>query len=180
MMRYFKYLILITTILALISSCSRGEYNLKFTISTPEKTIIDLTSTIYTETQLQDIIELDVDLNEYHDVYPIECVRETVQGYRVSYLGESSFAIINFDEYGKKLYANIYTFSLNRSCFGDLANGDALSSVREFDPNGIYTFLFTGRNDVPKVSYHYTKDGYLLRIEYDSSHNIIQIDEELI
>ena len=48
------------------------------------------------------------------------------------------------------------------------------------DPNGEYLFLYTGRNDTPKVSSHYTKDGYLITIEYDVSNVIISINEELI
>lgn len=33
---------------------------------------------------------------------------------------------------------------------------------------------------MPKVSTHYTKDGYLISIEYDAANVILRIREELV
>ena len=67
-----------------------------------------------------------------------------------------------------------------KSDFDKLVKGQSLDEVRAIDPNGEYLFLYTGRNDAPKVSSHYTKDGYLITIEYDVSNVITSINEELI
>ncbi len=55
-----------------------------------------------------------------------------------------------------------------------------LEEVRAIDPDGEYLFLYTGRNDVPKVSSHYTKDGYLITIEYDESNAVVSVEQELV
>ena len=34
--------------------------------------------------------------------------------------------------------------------------------------------------DAPKTSQHYTKDGYLITIDYDDDYKITKINEELI
>ena len=48
-----------------------------------------------------------------------------------------------------------------------LAVNGALSDMLKFDPEGQYLFLFAGRNDLPRVSQHFTSDGYYLVIKYD-------------
>ena len=97
----------------------------------------------------------------------------------MAYLGDGRIAVLLFDNYGNKLFGNIYNLQLLKSDFDSLAEGQSLEKVREIDPDGEYLFLCTGRNDTPKVSSHYTKDGYLITIEYDASNNIIIINEEL-
>ena len=101
-------------------------------------------------------------------------------GYRVSYLGETSVAVIVFDSNGEYILGGVYRNLCQRSDFQDLAIGQPLDRVRTIDPEGDYTFLYTGRNDTPRVSNHYTKDGYLITIEYDTNNTVISINEELI
>ena len=100
--------------------------------------------------------------------------------YRVSYLGHGSIAVFLFDSSGNKIWGNTYSTQLLKSDFDGLVKGQSLDEVKAIDPNGEYLFLYTGRNDTPKVSSHYTKDGYLITIEYDVSNVIISINEELI
>ena len=82
--------------------------------------------------------------------------------YRVSYLGDGSIAIFLFDGSGNRLLGSTYSTQLLKSDFDGLVKGQSLDEVRAIDPNGEYLFLYTGRNDTPKVSSHYTKDGYLI------------------
>ena len=100
--------------------------------------------------------------------------------YRVSYLGDERIAVLLFDSSGNKILGNTYRTQLLKSDFNGLAKGQSLDAVRAIDPNGEYLFLYTGRNDTPKESLHYTKDGYLITIQYDASCSIISINEELI
>ena len=52
--------------------------------------------------------------------------------------------------------------------------------VRGFDSCGDYFFLYSGRNDLERISYHYSKDGYLISIKYDTDNTILSVTEELI
>ena len=119
-------------------------------------------------------------LKELNDLYPIECLKKTDGAYRVSYLGETSVAVLLFDGSGNKLLGGLYGIQLLKADFDGLVKGQSLDEVRAIDPSGEYLFLYTGRNDAPRVSFHYTKDGYLITIEYDDSNTIIRMDEELI
>ena len=181
-MRLTKWFSLIATIVLviLICSCAKGGSNLKIEISPSDKSLVDLASKIYDETQLLELTKFNGSMNELNTKHPIECLRQDNGTYRVSYLGDGSIAVLLFDDSGNRLSGNIYSTLLLKSDFDSLVKGQLLDEVRLIDPNGEYLFLYTGRNDTPKVSSHYTKDGYLVTIEYDVSNVIISINEELI
>lgn len=180
-MRLTKYCSLISIIVMLLVLCScikGGKLNIE--ISPPDKSLVDLTSKIYDETELSELTKFNGSLNELNIKYPIECLREDNGKYRVSYLGDGSIAIFLFDGSGNRISGSTYSTKLLKSDFDGLVKGQSLDEVRAIDPNGEYLFLNTGRNDTPKVSSHYTKDGYLITIEYDVSNEIISINGELI
>ena len=185
-MRFEKSYSLIATLIAIIvllfmiCSCAKGGSNLKIEISPPDKSLINLASKVYDEQQLLELAKFHGLLNELNAKYPIECLREDSGTYRASYLGDESIAVILFDDSGTKLLGNIYSVQLSKSDFDGLTKGQSIEEVKTIDPNGEYLFLYTGRNDTPKVSSHYTKDGYLITIEYDDFNTIISINEELI
>ena len=181
-MRLTKYYFLISIIVMLLvmCSCTKGESDLNIEISPPDKSLVDLASKMYDETELLELTKFNGSLNELNIKYPIECLREDNGIYRVSYLGDGSIAMFLFDGSGNRVLGNIYSTQLLKSDFDRLVKGRSLDEVRAIDPNGEYLFLYTGRNDTPKVSSHYTKDGYLITIEYDASNVIISINEELI
>lgn len=181
-MRFKKCFSLIAVIVLLfvLCSCAKGGSDLKIEISPSDKSLNDLASQIYDETQLLEIAKFKGLMNELNDKYPIECLREDNGTCRASYLGDGNIAVILFDDSGNRLLGNIYSTQLLKSDFDGLAEGQLLEEVRAIDPNGEYLFLYTGRNDTPKVSSHYTKDGYLITIEYDTLNTIISIKEELI
>ena len=173
-------LISITILLFLLCSCAKGGSYLKIEISPSDKSLIDLASKIYDEAQLLELAKFNGSIDELNAQYPIECLREDNGMYRVSYLGDGSIAIFLFDGSGNRFFGSTYSTQLLKSDFDGLVKGQSLDEVRAIDPNGEYLFLYTGRNDTPKVSSHYTKDGYLITIEYDVSNVIISINEELI
>ena len=181
-MRLTKYHSLISVILMLfvMCSCVKGGSDLNIEISPSDKSLVDLASKIYDETELLELTKFNGSLNELNIKYPIECFRENNGMYRASYLGDGSIAIFLFDGSGNKILGSTHSTQLLKSDFNGLVKGQSLDEVRAIDPNGEYLFLYSGRNDIPKVSSHYTKDGYLINIEYDVSHVIISINEELI
>lgn len=181
-MRLKKSFALISTIIMmfLLCSCAKGGSDLKIETSPSDKSLIDLTSKIYDEPQLSELIKFNGLIDELNDQYPIECLREDNGIYRVAYLGDGSIAVLLFDNSGNKFWGNIYNTQLLKSDFEGLTKGKPLEEVRRIDPNGEFLFLYTGRNNTPKVSSHYTKDGYLITIEYDTSNSILSKNEELI
>lgn len=173
-------LISIMILLLLLCSCAKGGSDLKIETSPSDKSLVDLASKIYEETELLELMKFSGSLNELNIKYPIECLREDNGMYRVSYLGDESVVIFLFDGSGNRLFGSTYSTQLLKSDFDKLVKGQSLDKVRAIDPNGEYLFLYTGRNDTPKVSFHYTKDGYLITIEYDVSNVITSINEKLI
>ena len=173
-------LIAIIALLFMVCFCAKGEYELKIEISPSEKSLIDLASKVYGEQQLMELAKSQGSLNELNTIYPIECLREDHGVYRASYLGDGSIAVILFDLSGNKLLGKTYSTPLTKSDYDGLTRGQSIREVKAIDPNGEYLFLYTGRNDTPRESSHYTKDGYLITIEYDDSNTIISINEKLI
>ena len=177
--RYFS-LILIIVMLLVISSCAKGKSDLKIEMSPPDKSLTDLASVVHDETKLSEIANFKGSLNELNIKYPVECLREDGGMYRASYLGDGSIAVLLFDGSGNKLLGSTYSAKLLKADFDRLKEGLPLDEVRAIDPDGEYLFLYTGRNDIPKVSSHYTKDGYFITIEYDASNVIVSINTKFI
>lgn len=167
-------------LMLLLCSCSQKETDTKIEISPSDKSIIKLASKIYDEQQLSNIAKFGGSLNELNDKYPIECLRKNVNIYRASFLGNDIIAVVAFNNSGKFLFGKTYAVQLSKSDFNEMKKGQSLEDVMATDPNGEYLFLYTGRNDTPRSSSHYTKDGYLITVEYDESNIITNITEELI
>ena len=173
-------LIVVIVLMFLFCSCAKGGCDLKVEISPSNKNLVDLVTNVYSEAQLLEIVKLDGSINTFNSRYPIECLREDNGMYRLSYLGDESIAVLLFDDLGNKRFGNKYSTLLVKSDFDRLEKGQSLDEVKATDPNGEYLFLYTGRNDTPKISSHYTKDGYLITIEYNDSNIIQGVNVELI
>ena len=180
-MKILKYVSVFIVVLSLgcLYSCNRGE-KVKINISDPNIALPDLASKVYSDSQLLEIANFDGSLNELNDKFPVECLRLDQKIYRASYLGENKIVVVFFDNSGNKLRGNIYNTNKSKSDFGELKISSSLKDVKFIDPDGEYLFLYTGRNDIPRVSSHYTKDGYLITVEYDFNDNIANIRESLI
>ena len=174
-----KGLALVTGVM-LMFSCVAAESELQAVVSPANQTIVALASKTYDDAQLLEISQFDGSLNELNAQYPAECVREENGLYRVSYLGSESVAALLFNGAGNRLLGRVYSAQLQKADFDAISAGQSLDDVLRLDPNGEYLFLFAGRNDLPRVSTHYTKDGYIISVEYDTSNTIISIRESLI
>lgn len=174
------FLLSAIVVILMLCSCAKGGSVMNVEISPPDKSLIDLASKIYDKTELLELTKFNGSLNELNIKYPVECLRKDNGMYRASYLGDGSIAIFLFDGSGNRILSNTYSIQLLKSDFDKLAKDQSLDEVRAVDPTSEYLFLYSGRNDIPKVSSHYTKDGYLITIEYDVSNVIISINTELI
>lgn len=164
----------------MLSSCGKGDSELNEKTCSPDQNIIELVSKKYSDSQLLTISQLEMTMGELNKQYPIECLRKIGTAYRVSYLGNDGVAIIYFDSSEKKILGRVYRLHLTKADFNKLEIGQLLESVQEIDPQGEYLFLYSGSNNVPKISTHYTIDGYLITVEYDEENTISSVTTSLI
>ena len=182
-MKYIRFLLLFMMILLLCittSSCIQGDGVGKEKMCLSDKNIIDLVSKKYGYSQLLEISQLEATIDELNKKYPIECLKKIETAYRVSYLGDDSVAVVYFDSDGNKIMGKVYRLYLTRNDFDGITIGQSLKYVQKIDPNGEYLFLYTGRDDTPKVSTHYTKDGYVITIEYNKEDTVLSMEICLI
>ena len=165
MLKKLSLLACVLLTLSAVCSCTEGGNGLSIEISPSDKSLIELASETYNETQLMNIVSFDGSLNDLNAKYPIECLRDRNGMYQAVYLGNGSIAILTFDRSYNKDFGRIYSASLSKTDFDKLAKGMSLDEVRSVDPNGDYLFLYTERNDLNE-SFHCTKDGYFYAIEY--------------
>lgn len=177
--RVYPFIFLVLSLFILFA-CSEGDAKMEVEISPTNKNIIELSSQIYNKEQLMDIVAHEGSLKELSVQYPVECIRQIQGYYRIAYLGNDMVAILMFNQAGDRVLANTHILGSLKCDFSNLKVGNSLSDAQIIDPNGEYLFLYTGRNDIPRTSSHYTKDGYLITIEYDLSNTITSIREELI
>ncbi len=153
---------------------------LEIVVSPEDKTIIDLATSVYSEDELLSILNRNYNLEELRQCYKIDCIRKQGEIYRVAFLGNDCYLVIYYDSLGNNIFSSIYQMTVINDNLDNLSLGQKLADVQVLDPNGIYLFLYTGRNDIPRESQHYTNDGYYYSITYDFNNTIIAIKRELI
>ena len=149
-------------------------------LSSRNKSLTELATKIYSDDQLEEIMCFIGSINELNSEYPVECAREVWQGYRSSYPGDNNILIMLYNNLGEKIFGDIRKVLKSKMDFNGLSTGELLENVQKIDPEGEYLFLYTGRNDVPKISTHYTKDGYIITVEYGIMNRISSLKVELI
>lgn len=157
---------------------SLPSHQLKVALS--DQNICDLVTKKYSSDELTDIFQLDVSMYELDQQYPIECLKKEGEYYTASYLGNNTIATITFNGSGQRIFGWIYDMSLSKEDFSQIVIGQSFEDVKKFDPKGDYTTFYTGVLVSPRVSNHYTKDGYLIRICYDDEAIITDITTILI
>ena len=173
----FQIILIIT-----ICSCENEEYEMCIELSPDNSNVLELTDVINSDEELKKMSEYGGNIKEFICKYNAKCVRKTEYGYRMVWVGSAKVLIVRFNLEGKKINSNIYkTIWLKDDyCLNLDVGKSVLSEVRNFDPVGQYYFLYTGRNDTPRISYHYTADGYWLKIHYNDFNTITKMEVELI
>lgn len=169
-------LMYLTTILIMViccSACSNGN-NYK-TNANNESLETEVTSDMSTDDKLREIIKYEGSMDELLALYPTDYYSEFDNFYRVVYYGDYSVAVVVYDLEGNS-FKRIYDINQTKDIYEDLEIGDSLDIVQDLDPKGDYSFLFAGRNDIPRVSTHYTVDKYVVVISYDMNNLITDIN----
>ena len=177
-MRVIKKLLVILTIILILSGCHNNE------------TEVTLNSTeifVYSDEQLTETAESVDTKDKLIEQYPTAYTRtvsmvqndisNAIPTVEVCYRGATKVLRLMFDGIsGSKISSHFYNTCCSKNEFDTLAIGQSLLDVQTIDPGGEFNFLYTGRNDVPKVSTHYTTDGFVIIITYDSNNMIKKID----
>lgn len=175
-----KFLLFFGLLVFMLAGGSGCSKDIAPEISPPDQPITELVSKTYTDKELSEIRSFCGSIDLLNEGYPIECIRETDHGYRVSYLGKNAVAMVLFDLSGKHLTGQIIRSHCTKADFANLKIGNTLDDTMAIDPEGYYPFLLTGRNDYERISTHCTTDGYCFSIHYDRNNRITSIEQELV
>lgn len=144
------------------------------------RNITEQIARLYSDAELTNIYSFKGSLEELDQKYPVECLRETEETKRAIYLGNHSIVFVYFDLNGNQSsVSKMHELRHTSDAFKKIHIGDTLTDVMEFDPNGEYLFLYTGVQ-LPHASSHFTTDGYLVVISYDSSNTVTSVNISMI
>ena len=133
----------------------------------------------YSDEQLDQINQESVmergSLSDLEKTCDVQYVDRTSPEKTAVVAGETQVLVVQYDEDGKMRSQKILSISPASEEFEALSAEDPINSVIAVDPAADYGFLFSGRNDDSKLSYHYTRDGYCIEITYDSNYQITDI-----
>ena len=175
-------LCIVLCVFVLLTSCQEGNTQMNINMSPENENLVDLATVIYDSEELKNILSFTGSVEELNKDYPIYCIRKISLGYRVTYLGENGdIAILTFDETGNECDSRrSYSPSKSKDAFSNIISGMHVTEVREFDPDGVYAFLYSGRNDITYQSFHYTNDGFLVVVLYNENYIVSGVNIELI
>ena len=151
--------------LILISACLCGcspapEKGFTIPVSPIDRSFYELCKKQYMDTELEQIYSLMVEEN---DMAKLDL-------------------LLSFDQNAafteKPKLESIFFVTKTRGYFDELQPGDPIAKVQSIDPTGFYPFLIEG-SDAPKVSEHFTEDGYHTTIAYDADLNIMSVDYDV-
>jgi len=183
-MRMYKRLIVIcicAICLCLLVVCFTLVNNTTPTIA---KALLFQKGTFYTDAQLSEIADFVDSTDELISLYPPSHIRtmknivnkgNKIDGFRIIYLGETQALELIIDSLGNRIWQFHYNMIESKKTFDSLSLGQTLADVQNLDPNGKYLFLHTGRSDLPMVSQHYTRDGFIINVTYDNNYIITRI-----
>jgi hypothetical protein len=161
------------------------QKNIKFGVPISEaKNINELINVIYSEEVFLEIHNNHYSIEQLNNKYPIECLRkiEDEGYYSAIYKGNNRFYIFYYYDNGEKFSYSIEAkYSIeSQGLLNSIIIGMSLEDVMVIDENGTYTFLYTGDIHAPKISTHYTIDGYIVQIYYDDNECVQKIFIELL
>ena len=172
---------LIITILGLFTGCVNHDQKVMgIPIIESNVNIFDVLECEYSPDEIQNIMNMRVTLPELNEKYPVKCLKMHNDAYYAYYRSDENLLILLYDREGvKKNY---------RLCFPDVScdrltsitSGTSLTEVQSIDPKAHYTFLYAGDINFPKVSTHYTTDGYMVQITYDENLFVREIAVKLL
>lgn len=176
-----KTRMLIIFIALCLTACQAGDRDgIQIALSDPDQTVYQLATTVYTAKRLRQIEQSGYNYHDLSANYPVQCVRQAGKLYRVAYRATDRLLLLYYNQQGKLLFHKRQTPTVAKQALDMVNVQDNVYAVKAIDPTGTYDFLYTGDTEIPRVSAHYTTDGYLLHIEYDERWRVAKMSWELI
>ena len=158
----------VAILVILIGFCGCGNETLFYIKENEDKVFPPENVIIYSYEQLEQIVALDYSKEALQSQYPTTFEYQKGLEYQALYFSDEAVAVIRFYE-GEYRSGKIYGSKNSKDEFACLSVGTSFSEVRALDPDGDYWFLYTGRGDLKKVSYHYTNDWHVVAIAYNET-----------
>lgn len=174
------------TYIFILSGCNKKNENDMFNISDESANIIDVVTETYSDKDMFDKIDTEkYTLDKLNKLYPIEFIKKYKRADdlyvdNVAYMTSYGYIIIYYDESGNYEFGKNIIAEKSLREFDVLNIGDSVDDVQKFDENGDFLFLYTGYTGLPRISQHYTTDGYIVMIHYDSDYSVTKIENRLI
>ena len=177
-----------------------NEYVLEQYVSAEDHNVTTESSARYSDSEIEEIEEFTGSFLERIRQYPFSVLRRltyyyplfktalpytnadyetTVDTYIATYIGERTIHFILYDYKGMELSSWSQELSPHSIFFERIFIDDDLNTMMNLDPAGDY-FGTSGRTDLPKLSTHYTRDGYIIIVCYDDSYKVNSIYKFLI
>ena len=89
------------------------------------------------------------------------------------YFGDIYALEIQFNQSGERINTWHRSYCENEQLIDCIDVGMDLDTIMTMDPRGDYSFLYTGRNDTPRISVHCFKNLSVLLVRYDSNYRVV-------
>ncbi len=174
------------TYIFVLSCCDKRNETGMFNISDESANIIDVVTENYSDEDMFDKIDTEkYTLDKLNKLYPVEFIKKYKRADdsyvdNVAYMTSYGYIILYYDKSGNYEFGKDIITEKSLKEFDVINIGDSVDDVQKFDENGEFLFLYTGCIDVPKISQHYTTDGYMVMVYYDSDYSVTKIENRLI
>lgn len=171
----------------ILSGCNKKyETDIFHDISDSSENIIDVVTETYSDRDMFDKIDTEkYSLKELNELYSIEFIRKYKRADdsyvdNVVYMTSYGYIILYYDKSGNYEFGKDVIVEKSLKDFYVLNTGYSVDNMQKFDKNGNFSFLYTGYTGTPKISTHYTTDGYMVTVHYDSDYAVEKIEYRLI
>lgn len=170
-----------------LSGCNKKyQTDIFYDISDGSVNIIDVVTETYSGKDMFDEIDTKkYTLDELNNKYPVEFIKKykcADDSYfdLAAYMTAEGYIILHYDESGNYTFGENVIAEKMLKDFYVLNTSDSVDDVQKFDQNGKFSFLYAGDINIPKISNHYTTDGYMIMIYYNSDYAIEKVEYRLI
>lgn len=169
-------------ICTMLSACNVSDEIVHYIEINESQNSLEYVCTEKKFSRLTDALSKKTTIEALHKTVGIDFIKTRQNGYSTLFLTEKGLVEVQFDSHKnhictKRIYLNSNISELDMD---QITVGDHLSFVRSLDPQGDYSFLYTGQSQTPAISNHYLENGLSYRIYYDEAWCVATIEKGLL
>ena len=168
---------------ALLSSCTDDiEEKMGIKVSDNNLSVYELSTYKLTKVQVELIKESNFSLQELNEKFPAQCVRKKGEAFRVIYVcaDNEGLFFLWYDNKGNLIVQRHIKPAIEMKTLDSVEKGLHIKDVMAIDETGDYFSYYASNPEWPKVSEHYTIEGYVFQVKYDDEWKVIDIKYELM